>query len=87
MQRGLHVGGHVVRAFERVRIRKIFWREMIQRAFQVVAHIAVCVFIDCQRGGCVLDEDMQESRIEISQLRKRRENLAGNQVTAASKRS
>src|SRR5580698_1810349 len=82
-QRGFHVGRHVVRAFNRVLVRKILGRQMIERGFQVAQHVRVGVLIDRERGGRLLDEDVQQADADWFHLGQRRRHFVGDDVQSA----
>jgi len=62
------MGRHVIGAFERVNIRKIFRCDRVDGRFQIDADVGVGILVNGQRGRGVLNEDVREPNSKTSQL-------------------
>ena len=55
---------HVVGTFDRVKIVKVFWADVIDCGFQVLPHIRVSIFIQRQAGRSVLNKEVQNANFK-----------------------
>jgi len=81
-QRRADVRGHVIRAFERVTISRIVFRnQSLEKIRHVEDHIRVRVFLDDQGSRGVLDEDGQQCGLDSDGSEPRRD-LASERIEA-----
>lgn len=79
--------GHVVGTFDRVDEGLVFGDQTIQRRFHIGSDIRVCIFIDRQARRGVLQENLQDPNSNVLEFGDCRDDLACNQVKAASVRT
>ena len=66
---GLHVGGHIIGAFDRMYQRQaLFGGEMIKNCFHIRANIRVRVFVDRKTGRGMLDKQVQQTNLQLTNL-------------------
>lgn len=83
---GFDMGRHVIRSFGGVlQKRQVFRYQMVEYTFKVAQNGWVRPFIQCQPGGGMPDEHMQQSR--SLQGRQRGMDLPGDQVESARQRA
>ena len=76
------MGRHVVFSFDRVAIGKILGGQGAERAAQVLRHVRVGIFIQCQRCRGVLNEDVEQSHLDPGDLGERPQDMIGDWVDA-----
>lgn len=59
------MSGHVVRAFDGMRVGERFRREPVNRRFEVGQNVGVGVFVDRQRRRRVLQKEMQQPCLDV----------------------
>ena len=73
--------GHIVRPFQGMFIvRRVLRHHHIQVPLKITAHIRVGVFINGQRGGGMLNKQMQQTNLQIRQLREASQHLIGHKM-------
>lgn len=78
------MGRHVVRAFAGMNEVRILRAQLVRSGLKIYSHIGVCVFIDGQTGGCVLNKHVQNSNPNITQFGKLRQNILRDQMKPSS---
>ena len=81
------MGGHVVGTFDRVDKGLVFGDQTIQSRFHIGTDIRVRIFIDRQARRGVLQENLQDPDSNVLEFGHCRDDLAGNQMKAASVRT
>lgn len=58
-QRGLNVSWHVIQALDRMNVIQVVRDDMVERQLHIRPNVRVCIFVNAQTGGRVLDENVQ----------------------------
>lgn len=81
---GFDVRRHIVRPLEGVLVvGGTFRNHLLEMAFQVSAYVGIGVLIDRQGGRGMLQEEMEEPDLDLTDLGQRREDLLRDQVKAS----
>ena len=64
--RSLDMGRHIVGTLQGVNVGKAFGNDLVDRHLQVYGHVRVRVLVNRQRGGSVLNEDMQHAKLGLA---------------------
>ena len=58
------MGGHIVRSLVAVSVQRVsIWDEPIKECVEIVLYIWICIFLDDQRGGCVMQKNMAHTNL------------------------
>ncbi len=74
------MGWHVVRTLTGVHVWPVFRCEAIKGHGQISTDVRVCVFLQCERGRGVTNEDVQQTSLAARNLRERMQDVRGDQV-------
>lgn len=82
--RRFQMGRHIVRPFVVMLIVGIIFRDVfIEIHFKILPDRRIGIFIDRERGRCVLDEHLTNAGADFAYFRKRVNDLARDQVEPA----
>ena len=65
----LDMGRHIVGTLQCVNVGKAFGNDLVHRHLQVDGNVRVRVLVYGQRGGCVLNEHMEQAKLDFPQFR------------------
>mgnify|MGYP006879621316 CR=1 len=72
---------HIIGAFVGVNvIRGVLWNHCVHMAFKIGSHRMIRIFVDGQASGCVLDEYLEHSGLDLSDFGYSIEYFLGNQL-------
>lgn len=85
-QSRLHVGRHVVRSLHRVNVVQRLGSDVIESPLHVDPNIGICIFIDAETRGSVLQETMQSPDLDFLNLGQAIQDFFSDQVAPSSHR-
>ena len=71
---------HIVGTLQGVNIGKAFGNDLVDRHLQVDGNVRISVLVNRQRGGSVLNEDMEQANLGFPQVWQRVNDLRCDEV-------
>ena len=83
----LKMRGHIVRSLSVMLVVRIILRHgLVKIRLEIAANRGIGIFIDCQRGGRMLDKDLTEPLAQLADGRQGAQHLPRDEVKAATAR-